>query len=376
VQPSPMLTGRWPVLTMRPEMQVFATHQVRGLIKLGRHLVTPSPRVYLAIARAALSAIARRLGVTAAWAQDRPMPYVIALPWTKADHAWLRRACRGKADIAVADYMFCAEGFDDLPDHGPNTAARIPRAIVMHDLFHARQGGAADSVALVSRDEEVALLGRADAVIAIQSAEAAFVASAVPHVQGILAPMAANPVAAPQPGIDGSLLFVGSNTAPNVVGLQWFFDEVWPDIRAAHPGAHLDVAGTVARAFPQGGPPGVSFLGLVDDLGPLYRSAGVVISPLTFGSGLKIKLVEALAMGKAVVATPVTLQGIEDVCAGAVRVAENSSSFAEATTELLSHPDRRTTLAECALAVARDHFSAAASYAQFTAWLRIPPQQK
>ena len=366
VQPSPSVAGRWPVLTMRAETDVFATHRIRGMVRVGRHWISPVPRVYAEITRAALAGIARRLGVAARWAVDRPLPYAVAIPWTRADHAWLARAARGHADVAIADYMFCAEGFADLPD------PTVPTAIVMHDLFSARAGKGQDSVALVDRAQEIAMLARADAVIAIQSAEAGFVEAHVPDTRAILAPMAAASVAQAQPGRADRILFVGSNTAPNSVGLQWFFDSVWPRVRAGWPDARLDVAGSVARAFPRGGPGGVGFLGLVDDLDPLYADAGIVISPLTFGSGLKIKLVEALAKGKAIVATTVTLQGCEQETAGAVRVTDDADAFADHILELHRDDDARRTQAQAALETAQRHFSAAACYAVFTQWLQRP----
>lgn len=363
VQPSPSVAGRWPVLTMRDEMQLFASHRIRGLIRIGRHFVSPSPRIYFAVVRALVSSLARRLGISASWTADKPLPYAIAIPWTAGDHAWLRRAATGICDIAIADYMFCAQGFDDLDQ------ASLPRAIIMHDLFHARDGGCADSVALVEREEEIRLLAKADAVVAIQATEAAFVAEHVPGVRAILAPMAASAVATPQPGTAERLLFVGSNTAPNSVGLKWFFDDVWPLVRNEWPEARLDIAGSVARAFPGGGPEGARFLGLVDDLDDLYANAGIVLSPLTFGSGLKIKLVEALAKGKAVVATSITLQGVERACEGAVRVADEAAAFAGHIVELGRDEVARGALASAALTAARSHFSAKACYAAFTTWL-------
>ncbi|MEH3045532.1 glycosyltransferase [Sphingomonas adhaesiva] len=363
VQPSPTVAGRWPVLSLRPEMDVFASHRIRGLVRIGRRFVTPAPHVYAAIARSLVASAGRRLGFSGAWTEDRKLPYAVAIPWTAADHRWLAQAARGKADIAIADYMFCAEGIASLPDPA------VPSAIVMHDLFHARKGGGADSVALVTREQEVTMLSRADAVVAIQPAEAAFVAEHVPATRAIVAPMAATPVAAPQPGEHDRLLFVGSNTAPNVVGLQWFFDAVWPAIRAACPQATLDVAGTVGRAF-DSAPEGVRLLGLVDDLDPLYTRAGVVISPLTFGSGLKIKLIEALARGKAIVATTITVEGAERETEDAVHVTDDAARFADHVVALNRDPAARAALAQAALTAARDHYSAQSCYAAFVEWLR------
>jgi len=368
LQPSPSLMGRWPMLKLRPEMRVFETHAARGLLRIGKWLVSMSPSVYAAVVRAGLAAMARRAGLRGAWTRDRKAPYAIAIPWSAADRSFVAQKARGCCDIAIADYMFNAEAFAALP-------VGVPTAIVMHDLFHAREAGGADSVALVTREEEVAMLARADAVIAIQASEARFVETQVPDTRPILAPMAATPVARPQPGDTDRLLFVGSDTAPNAVGLRWFFDQVWPRVRAEAPATRLEIAGSVARAFPDGGPEGVTFLGLVASLVPLYADAGCVISPLTFGSGLKIKLVEAMAAGKAIVATSVTLQGVERECGTAVACTDDPGAFARHILELRD-PEVRAYRAAAALEVARAHFSAAACYGEFQEWLRAQPSAR
>ncbi|MGH6958583.1 MAG: glycosyltransferase, partial [Caulobacteraceae bacterium] len=116
-------------------------------------------------------------------------------------------------------------------------------------------------------------------------------------------------------------------------------------------------------------PEGVRYLGFVDRLDPLYADAGVVISPLTGGSGLKIKLIEALAHGKACVATSVTLQGVEEEAAHAVAVADTPEAFASSVVELLSSEPRRIELGRRALAVVRASFSAERSQGEFVRWL-------
>jgi len=132
----------------------------------------------------------------------------------------------------------------------------------------------------------------------------------------------------------------------------------------------LDIAGSVIRAFPEGGPSGVTFLGFVDDLAAHYAASEIVISPLTFGSGLKIKFVEALANGKAVVATSITMQGVPQECEDAVRVSDDPAEFARHIVALHSDTVGRKTLAETALAMARAYYSANSCFAEFKAWLQ------
>jgi succinoglycan biosynthesis protein ExoO len=301
----------------------------------------------------------------------KPAAYAIAAPWSAEDLVYVAREAPLNADRIILDYMFQGEaiGYALRPDS--------PSAIVMHDLFHGRTSGfeaqaASDSTVVVDEAAELGMLARADAVIAIQKAEADFVRSRLAKSSVILAPIAAKPVTTIAPGEDDTLLFVGSGTAPNVLGLQWLFDKVWPTVHAARPRARLRIAGNVSRAF-AGAPEGVQFLGPVGDLGPLYDGAGVVISPLNTGSGLKIKLIEAIAQGKAVVATTVTLQGVEAELGPCVSVADEPDAFAQALIGLLGDRAARADLAERALSAARAQFSAEACYRDFVAWLGDAP---
>jgi len=362
VQPSPDLMGRWPFMRLRPEMSVFESQSIRGVLRIGRWILAKNPRIVIDAIRAIMSRAGRRLGLKGIWLADKPRPYAITMPWTPADRSFVKNHASRIADVIIADYAFQAEAFDIFPGK--------PCAIVMHDLFSSRDGhaGDRDSVPRVDRDSEIALLARADAVIAIQSSEADFLVEHVPSTKPILAHMAAQPIEHAQQGLGSRLLFVGSNTAPNIVGLEWMFEKVWPLLRARAPDLTLDVAGSVAAGFPHGGPAGVVFHGMVNDLAPFYALAGVIVSPLTFGSGLKIKLIEALAQGKAVVATSVTLQGVEQQCAGAVAQADGPDAFAAAILAL-ADDESRLTLAEAALAVAREHFSPQACHGDFIAWL-------
>lgn len=365
LQPSPVVLGRWPVLKLKPAMEVFASIKMRGVIRMGRWMIARDPGIYFAAARGVLAMVLAKLKLPSAWVGARQAPYAIAAPWTAEDELFVARNAPAVADRILLDYAFQTAAVPYV------LRPASPSAVVMHDLFHARGatfGGGKDSVAVLDEASERALLGRADAIIAIQQAEGDWVRRALPEVDVIVAPIAAHPVAAAQPGQAESLLFVGSNTAPNVIGLQWFFGEIWPAVHQACPQAKLKVAGSVARGF-DSAPEGVEFLGVVDSLESLYADAGVVISPLTAGSGLKIKLIEAAAQGKAIVATSVTLQGVESTMTDAVAHADTPSAFAAAIIRLLSDDDARARLAERALEAAIAHFSPDACYGDLARWM-------
>jgi glycosyltransferase involved in cell wall biosynthesis len=346
---SPKVFGRWAVLPLKPEIQVFHRYRVRGGVRLGDAIIATDVRIWAASALAVIEAALGKLGLAPGW--SKPAEAAQRAAATRADQLFIARQAAPNARAVLCDYAFVAP-------LGPYAlATEAPRFTIMHDLMSGRirDPGKHDAYDLTA-EEEFRLLRQTDSVIAIQEEEARAVRAAVPHADVFVVPHAVVPVAAAQPGADDALLFVGSNTPPNVTGLERFFAEIWPAIRARRPGATLKVAGSVNRAFTTA-PEGVRFLGVVEDLAPLYRDAGIVISPLTTGSGLKIKLIEAMAAGKAVVGTSVTLQGVEDIARGAMMVADEPPTFAEAVIALAADSARREALGRAVLAVAREHFS-------------------
>ena len=108
----------------------------------------------------------------------------------------------------------------------------------------------------------------------------------------------------------------GQRDAPNVDGLRWFLDHVWqgPDLGDAQ----LHVYGRVAERIPLAAARDVVGHGLVEHLDAAYRDTDVVINPVRFGAGLKIKTVEALASGLPLVTTTEGARGPRPVCGRSV----------------------------------------------------------
>ena len=353
VSPSPAMFGRWSVLRLDPAMDLFDAIRIRGGLRVGRLVLARDPRIVLgsaaAVAGRLLSRVGLRIGGLA-----RKAPYSIAVPLTDEDRLFIADRVRPSA-LLLVDYAFLTETVPFALQ--PRTAS----AVVMHDLFSAQDG--TRTTVRLDEDAEMALLDRADAIITIQARETEAVRRRLPNKTIILAPMAVEPVAAAQPGADGTVLFIGSNTVPNVDGINWFLREAWPEVVRVHPGARLKVAGSCCPGV-EGAGGNVELLGVVGDLAALYREAGVVISPLRLGSGLKIKLVEALGHGKATVVTSVTLQGVEDLLSDMVRRADEAADFSREVVSLLGDRAARQSLGERGLAAARRHFSADACYGE------------
>jgi succinoglycan biosynthesis protein ExoO len=165
-------------------------------------------------------------------------------------------------------------------------------------------------------------------------------------------------------------LFVGNKTGPNISGLNWFLQEIWPTVMRARPHAMLHVVGRVA-AWVEGDHAGVELIGEVDDIEREYSDARVVVLPLTTGSaGVKTKLVEAIMFGRPFVGTSVAIEPEHvDVFSKCGYVADTAANFATAVASLLGDDaDRREKQASTRLAYDR-LYSNDAAYRDISSWL-------
>lgn len=162
-----------------------------------------------------------------------------------------------------------------------------------------------------------------------------------------------------------AMLFVAAETRPNVESLLWLTEGVWPAIRAAIPDAQLRVVGSVGRALAGRTVGGVECAGFVDDLDAEYARSALVLAPFVAGTGgVKTKVAEALAHGRAVITTSIGIDaGARDQYDIAVEVADTPEDFAAAAIRLLR--DRRELNARTDAAAGQYalHFSEAAAYA-------------
>lgn len=137
-----------------------------------------------------------------------------------------------------------------------------------------------------------------------------------------------------------TMAFVGNyEHYPNVHGLTWFVREVLPLIAAEHAGARLDVIGAnVTPAVNALAGDAVRVRGFVDDLpGALARSS-VFVCPVIDGGGMRGKVLEAMSLGRPVVATSIALEGIEAAHGTHALVADDPRGFARETCRVLSDP--------------------------------------
>ena len=271
-------------------------------------------------------------------AASRETPGVEPLPTADDKHFFWDLVHRTNPRSVLIDFTTTLPVLDDLR---PVERNRLTVAVLTHNVIHRRtqlyrERGLSPDFRPLTRGEEAAMLRRADIIVAIQEREAEEFRKMLPDRRVIVVPMPVKlraqvklPEEAPR------CLFIGGYSGHNLDGLRWLLSDVWPGVLAAQPDAELDVVGTVGEGVPAGSPR-VLVHGPHNDLASIYARASVCLVPLRFGTGLKIKLIEAMAHGRAVVSTPAGAEGFPELEGGdVVPVAESASDMVAAIVSLL-----------------------------------------
>jgi len=322
-----------------------------------------------------------------------PLPYAVGKYRSRELRQRLNALLESQAfDLIVCDFLFPAV---NLPKRLP-----CPAVIFTHNVEseiwrrHAETKSGAVGRFLYGAQYtrmlryERRTLERFDGVLAVSDADRRTFAALYPdanrqpvHVvpTGVdtvyFAPAApANPQSGGHPQSSGNpqsairnpqLIFTGSmDWLPNEDAMQFFCREILPIIHAEEPDVRLSIVGraptpAVKRLAEHNG---VHVTGRVDDVRPYMREAAVYVVPLRIGGGTRLKIFEAMSMGKAVVSTTVGAEGLPVTNGEHVMLANEPRPFARAVVRLLRDADHRAQLesAARALVVERYDWSAVA----------------
>jgi glycosyltransferase involved in cell wall biosynthesis len=304
---------------------------------------------------------------------ERLRVMVPALQWA------LNRVLRAKRfDIVNLEFSFL--GHCDLRQAPPGE--RLPSLVVdSHNIDYelARQyARAGHSLARrlyyganwrKLRREELGTYRDADGVYLCSTADERHLLEQVPRARTAVIPNAADveyyqPRPTDPTPDDRTVMFFGLlSYIPNVDGVMHFVRDIWPRVAEARPDARLKIVGgrPPASLLSLVGPR-VELTGFVPDLRPHLAAAAAIVVPLWLAGGTRLKIVEGMAMGKAIVSTTLGAEGIEAVPGRDLLIEDQPAAFAEAVNRLLAEPTLAARIGQSArqLAVQRYSWSAAA----------------
>jgi glycosyltransferase involved in cell wall biosynthesis len=371
------LTG----LSERNEVTVVGTFgDLPGQAEAARELRSSGLDVHFADRRRSTSAGRRwrvRLELGASWAGRRwPWPVVSLSGGLQP----ILDGVTARADFDVAAIEHNSMSVLRLP-------AGLPTVLTEHEAARAapraqsgRRPVARGAAALEALDWrrweafQSAAWMRSDLVQVFTRGDAAAVEARAPAVAsrlrvnpfGLALPAVSNPaLESPR-----TILFAGTLThTPNVDAARWLVREIMPAVRARVPDAHLRIVGSAPpREVLDLQGPGIEVIADAPTVEPHLAAATLVIAPVHSGGGMRFKVLEALARGKAVVTTPLGAEGFVELDPEApLAIADGANELAAAVAALLGEEPRRRELGRRARAFAETHASPAAWAARLEA---------
>jgi polysaccharide biosynthesis protein PslH len=297
------------------------------------------------------------LGSTPTWVQDWAVP-AYAARLSAIVREWQPQIVQVEFHI-MGQYLPALEGCPApvvLNLHEPGAAAAVERRGRVPGpglLFPYLEGRAWQRF-------ERALLGQLQAVVVFTERDRQEVARLAPHARLECIPPGTD---LPEHPLDPrgqdppSLVFIGSFVhPPNVDAAQRLAQDIFPRLAAQRPQLKLFLIGTnPPPALRQLQSEQVRVTGFLPDVTPFLGRAAAVAVPLRLGGGMRLKVLEALAYGKAVAASPRAVEGLQVRHREHLLLAESDDEFAAALLELVDNPELRVQLGQSARRWALEH---------------------
>lgn len=245
----------------------------------------------------------------------------------------------------------------------PDSTVRILDAVEVRFLVDERaitRGEMSLHIAARRKAEELAYCRAADLVITRSEADLQALGTHIAGLNGFVLPPAGNVdqllTITPDESLPNQLLFCGAmNRSPNIEGITWFLEQVWPRLQQMKPELHLTIAGAhpTAQVKTFGNLPGVCVTGYVSNLRELYARTKVIIAPIFVSGGSQNKVIDGLAAGRPIVATSIASRGVGAPC---IQIADQAAEFAAAINHLLSDSVTWEQMAAASRFYAQSHF--------------------
>ncbi|MBL0127606.1 MAG: glycosyltransferase [Flavobacteriales bacterium] len=196
------------------------------------------------------------------------------------------------------------------------------------------------------RAYEMAVLDRVDGVAAITPSDAEHLSKHGSKTKIVTIPFGVDPDEYPvdpgDPTKMPSFFHLGSmDWLPNDEGIRWLLASVWPRVVRKYPTAQLHLAGNkMPKDLMAMELAGLKVKGRVKDAIKYMRKRSVMTVPLFSAGGMRVKIIEGMAMGKAVIATPIGAEGIDHTDGKNILIARNANEFVEQMVGLIKEPER------------------------------------
>ena len=164
----------------------------------------------------------------------------------------------------------------------------------------------------------------------------------------------------PKPSAQPHRLFslASMNWKPNEEGIRWFVRESWPLIRQRHPNAEFRIAGRHTPPHLLAPlPGGIRIVGEVEDSEAFMRESGILVVPLLSGSGIRIKILEAMSLGVPVISTSIGAEGIPVTDRKNILIADTPAAFADAVSFCIRYPEECRRIGERAADFVRQNYN-------------------
>jgi glycosyltransferase involved in cell wall biosynthesis len=275
-----------------------------------------------------------------------PAPYAVS----KFTHSNVRMAVSrlmnsGEFDAAVCDFLSASQNFaKDLPvptvlfQHNVETALwKRMASTETHPIKKFFFGIEARKMARYERQT----LGRLRHVIAVSENDRGLMLEMDPTCHIVVVPTGVDtkkfPVAPPSKLDPPRIVFTGSmDWEPNIDAVDYFCQQIWPKILGAYSNARFQIVGRsphpkVKRLASES----IEVTGTVPSVADYLRDAAVVVVPLRIGGGTRLKIYEAMAMGKAMVSTSIGAEGLDVTSGRDIILADDAATFADSILLLL-----------------------------------------
>jgi polysaccharide biosynthesis protein PslH len=312
-----------------------------------------------------LDAVRRRPGLAVAAAREPLLAWQVDVFWT-ALLPLARRALASGPDVVLVEHDWAATWGRALP-------RELPRALTLQNLswlYYRARAEATDgpSRALLSAEGrrflrfDRRLLPEYDLLVTMSDRDRSLL-GAVGSPPAVTVPNgvdvgAFDPSPPAEPPRDPTLLYTGTLAyPPNAEGLLWLLREIWPRVSEQRPSARLNVVGRGATDEARRlGDERVRFAGWVPEMAPWFAGATVVVVPILSGGGTRLKVLDGLASGRAIVSTSRGAEGIEAEDGTHIVIADDADTFVGAIVTLLDDAERRTRLGQAARRLAEERY--------------------